>query len=149
MSWRALLGRVGSVARAPCFARRFFTPSAVTPPGDLAPLAISATVVMPVECRGSSAHGIRPLRTRIGRPAISMTGRISTVPTRAPGIRAAMRIVSARSLASIREVPPSGSQVSASSPGVTSGLPSRTPMPVAVGVGCSGLAARYGPRHLS
>jgi hypothetical protein len=38
---------------------------------------------MPVECRGSSAHGIRPSRTRTGRPAISMTGRISTVPTRA------------------------------------------------------------------
>ncbi len=103
MSWRALLGGGGSVARAPCFARRFFTPSAVTPPGDLAPLAISATVVMPVECRGSSAHGIRPSRTRIGRPAISMTGRISTVPTRAPGIRAAMRIASAKALASIRK----------------------------------------------
>jgi hypothetical protein len=38
-----------------------------------------------------------------GRPAISMTGRISTVPKRASGIRAAMRIASARSLASIRE----------------------------------------------
>ena len=38
-----------------------------------------------------------------GSPAISTTGRISTVPLRAIGIRAAMAIASSRSLASIRK----------------------------------------------
>ena len=37
------------------------------------------------------------------RPVVEITGRTSTVPRRAPGIRAAMRIASSRSLASIRK----------------------------------------------
>src|SRR5262249_43799058 len=39
----------------------------------------------------------------VGRPAISITGRISTAPSFAPGILAAMPIASSRSLASIRK----------------------------------------------
>ena len=38
-----------------------------------------------------------------GIPASSITGRISMVPKRAPGIRAAMPMASSRSLASIRK----------------------------------------------
>jgi hypothetical protein len=41
-----------------------------------------------------------------GRPATSLTGRISTVPIRAPGIRAAMLIASSRSLAVTRNSRP-------------------------------------------
>jgi hypothetical protein len=40
-----------------------------------------------------------------GKPVISISGRTSTVPTRAPGTRAAMPIASSRSLAWIREIP--------------------------------------------
>ena len=38
-----------------------------------------------------------------GSPGISITGRISTVPCCAPGMRAAMPIAASRSLASIRK----------------------------------------------
>src|SRR6267378_2627059 len=46
----------------------------------------------------------------VGSPGISTTGRISTVPRRAIGIRAAMSIASSLSLASIRKYPPSCSR---------------------------------------
>ncbi len=39
----------------------------------------------------------------VGSPGISITGRISTAPTLAPGIRAAMLIASSISFASIRK----------------------------------------------
>src|SRR5688572_7787467 len=47
-------------------------------------------------------HGRRG-RPADGSPSISLTGRTSTVPQRAPGIRAATAIASSRSPASIRK----------------------------------------------
>src|SRR5262249_51530077 len=50
-----------------------------------------------------SAHRFLPSELAPGRPGISTTGRISTVPTRAAGMRVAMPIASSRSLASTRK----------------------------------------------
>ena len=52
-----------------------------------------------------------------------MTGRTSTVPTRATGMRAAMPSALSRSLASIKKKPPNCSRVSANGPSVTSRFP--------------------------
>ena len=49
---------------------------------------------------GKNSHGGLPLM--VGRPEISITGRISTVPTVAAGIRPAIAIASSRSFALIR-----------------------------------------------
>src|SRR5262249_8332645 len=77
-----------------------------------------------------------------GRPLSSRTGRTSTVPRRAIGMRAAMAMASSRSAASIRKKPPSCSRVSANGPSVTSRLPSRMRTLAADAVGSSGDAAR-------
>src|SRR5215470_10556093 len=73
-----------------------------------------------------------------GRPLSSLTGRTSTVPRRAIGMRAAMSIASSRSAASIRKKPPSCSRVSANGPSVTRRLPSRIRTLVAAATGCRG-----------
>ena len=85
-------------------------------------------------------------RYSAGRPGISITGRTSTVPLRAMGIRAAMPIASSRLLCLDEEVAaelfPRLARMGHRSP---NRLPLRTRTLVAIDVGCSGLAPRYCP----
>ena len=55
-----------------------------------------------LRCRDDALSAAQPGRSSSGKPVISITGRISTVPQRTPGMRAAMSIASSRSEASIR-----------------------------------------------
>jgi hypothetical protein len=70
----------------------------------------SVTVEVPWPASSNSALVLRGRciasrrgHSSVGRLATSMTGRISTASKRGPGIRAAMRIASARSLAAMSE----------------------------------------------
>src|SRR5262249_19837430 len=58
---------------------------------------------VPAMARGSGGRNDCQKPYPRGRPVISMTGRISTVPLRAAGIREAIAIASSRSLASTRK----------------------------------------------